>query len=204
MGRVVFRAAQPAFLRGPKSEQRRPARLVRQCSPGAGHFQHNTKPVRVVDGAVIDAVAVHRQRDTQMIPMGAEHHDFILQLRVATRESSEDVAADDLADLRVQFPVESNAQRNRTEIARIGRLQQFVDGLARQAQAVSRPPPASPSPQTRASAGPASQLHLRIFFAPGIAHHLPAITRRRSRVDNQAPSAPCRAASSNLYVQRPA
>ena len=54
--------------------------FVRQRRPSARQFQQHRAAGRVVHGAVVDAVAVHRGADAEMVPMRAEHNGLILQL----------------------------------------------------------------------------------------------------------------------------
>jgi len=85
-------------------------------SEGLGGLHHGDRPRRVVVGAVVDAVAVHRPPHANVVHMRAQDHVFPFQLRVASLEDTDDVgcrvALDD-ADPAVH--VELRAQRPRRE-----------------------------------------------------------------------------------------
>ena len=60
---VVFRAASARLPRPSPKEQRGAPRLLRQRRPGARQFQQNAAAGGVIDGAVVDRIALHRRAD---------------------------------------------------------------------------------------------------------------------------------------------
>ena len=180
---VIFGAAQSGLFRRDCHEQCRSARFVIKRGPGARHFDQDAAAGGVVHGAVVNGVAVDGRADTQMIPMRGEDHGLRLQLGIAARHHRDHVARLDLADLGRDVGVNVDAERNGPEVARVGGLQHFIDGLAREREQLLARVLGDPSGEgQRRVAG--FELQLRIFLAPGTAHDVVAVAGGRRGVDD--------------------
>ena len=108
---VIFRAAQARFLRRHRQKKRRAARLFRQHRPGARDLENHRATRRIVGRAVVNRIAVDRRSNAQMIPMRAENHRFVLQLRIAALDFCDHVASVNFANFRRHASAKAQRQR---------------------------------------------------------------------------------------------
>ena len=97
MHRVVLRAEQSLLFGRDRQEQDRPLRRRRQLRERARDLEQCRPSRRHCHRAVVDAVAVDRRADAEMIPVRRVDDVLVLQLRIAALELRDDVLRVDRA-----------------------------------------------------------------------------------------------------------
>ena len=110
---------------------RRDKRLRGPC---ARQLHQHPAAGRVIDGAVLDRVAIHRCSDPQKIPLRAVDDNFGFQLWIRALNHPGNIARLDLTHFRRQVAADANAERDGPEVAGFRSLEQLIHVMASERQ----------------------------------------------------------------------
>ena len=125
MQRVVLRAEQAGFFERRCHEQDRTLRRRLLMRERVGDFEQSGEAGAVVDGAVVDLVALQFRIAAEMIPMRRVDDHFVRPL--AARQQREHVRRLHAADLVGELRRELRVERRRLEAADVGGFLQRIE-----------------------------------------------------------------------------
>ena len=92
MGKIIG-ALQALLFAGDDEKHDGAARRLRQAGEGAGQLEHAGDSARVVGGAVVDAIAIHRLADAEVVEMRGVENVLIAQRRIGAGEDGNQIWA---------------------------------------------------------------------------------------------------------------
>src|SRR5450631_2085 len=123
----VFGTEQALFLGGDCGEQDRAAYGGLGVGPVAGEFQQDAAAGGVVDGSIVNIVALQFRNDAEMIVVGGVQYRFALELGVGARKHGDDVARDERPQFARDVRLQMYRQLYRFEVAGLRLGIEFVE-----------------------------------------------------------------------------